>query len=212
MGVKLANIFSRTFSITCVSNKQRYTQEWRWDEMDTYVPLDRRVMEPTIEKTKESPFRGAMKGRFRTAPLVGRAERHREGVRRDPQGCFEAMRQRVYHAKMLMPDLKIVLNGKEVPSIKPEAYIASLVEHDVIVDATTPCAHLIVGEKKNVLDHQSFVNGTHTSHGGRHVRNIRYRIRDAIKSSYKINEFTAMAIAKRLFLYVNATVVNPTFP
>lgn len=216
MGVKLANIFSRTFSITCVSNKQRYTQEWRWDEMDTYVPLNRRVMDPTIEKTKESPFTEVFcalrKDAFEQDHWWGEQQITKKVCDEIPKGCFEAMRQRVYHAKMLMPDLKIVLDGEEVPSIDPKAYIASLVEHDVIVDARTPCAHLIVGEKKNVLDHQSFVNGTHTSRGGRHVRDIRYCIRDAIESSYKkINEFTAMTIAKRLFLYVNATVSNPIF-
>jgi len=74
--------------------------------------------------------------------------------------------------------------------------------------------NIAIGLSKKNFQFTSFVNGTNIPDGGEHVKYIEQQIvnwlRDKIEKKYKV-KISPFNIRQHLFLFVNATIINPSF-
>ncbi len=68
---------------------------------------------------------------------------------------------------------------------------------------------------KNTIGHVSFVNGNYTSQGGKHVdyifAQITNKLKKLLEEKKKIKDIKISSIKDKLFLFLNSSIVNPTF-
>jgi DNA topoisomerase-2 len=187
LGVKLANIFSKKFSVEIHNGGQKYSQEFSGG-MTHIAPPKLRGIKNQKQSTKivfepdESVFCQAMTS-------MG-------GV----------LAKRVLDAAMIFPHAKFVLNGKRIACKKLSTYMAYHgVEQGVVEGAFGEWRVALAFCPDGRPVHASFVNGICTKFGGTHIDAVWKQIRDAVPG-------VPIAVLKQhVHLVVVGFVINPDF-
>lgn len=196
-GAKLTNIFSETFTVEILhpDSKQKYTQTWR-NNMKECEP-------PIITKTTNK------KG-YVSISFVPDLKRF--GLTKLDPTLFE---KRVYDCCACTPqNVKVYYNGKQLPFKTFEKYIDLYLGNKtetprvcISNDRWDVCIAFTDGYKQ-----VSFVNGINTTHGGAHVDQVLKNVISKIQETNKKQvELKPTFIKEHLFLFVKATLENPTF-
>ena len=199
-GAKLANIFSDWFEVETVDlkNKKKYYQ--KFSENMT------KRNEPIISEYKSKEY-------TRISFLPDFKRFNLQGWTTDMMSIFE---RRAYElAAACSGNIKVYFNKNLVPIKRFKDFCTMFFESSESIVAETCGARweVVVGlsdEFKNV----SFVNGIHTSKGGKHVdyvvQNICKKMAEIIHKKEKIT-VKASYIREHIFVMVNSIIVNPSF-
>jgi DNA gyrase/topoisomerase IV subunit B len=217
LGAKLCNLFSTRFQVDICDGKQLYQQTWT-DRM-THVT---RPIITTPEKNTKSFTQVTFVPSF--------ADLNQEKLDED---TLALMYKRVIDMAGTTPKLKVFLDQKLVPVKNFSEYMDLYVAPTPI--AATPSASASASSStamneggdvkkvfKTINDHwqvgvalsnnkfqqMSFVNSCCTLEGGPHVDYWANAIADVLKKKKGI---TLTMVKRKLFLFVNARIVNPAF-
>jgi DNA topoisomerase-2 len=211
-GAKLANIFSKSFTVETAdsSQKLRYRQTW-YDNMT-------RSTEPEITQlnSKGNDFTSVS-----FVPDMPRLTGDSNAVAIDEQDYAIMCRRVIDCAGCAAGKLQVMLNGQDV-SLKSYADYTNMYRKD---DAPKMCFTNInslwtvgVGlSESNSFDSVSFVNGMATPRGGTHVNAIVYQVTKRIQEKVsKIDQnlaetVTPGLIRRNLFVSCNTLIENPSF-
>lgn len=202
-GAKLANIFSKSFTIEIVDAKSHkmYTQTWTNNMTEKTNP----IIKPTTITGGYAKFTFVP-----DYPKFGM-----KGMEPDTLAIFE---KRAYDVCACTEKMKVSFNDK-VLNIKSfekyvDMYIGSKTDTPRVYERTDNwevVACMSEGGYKQV----SFVNGICTSNGGTHVeyvtRNMIAKISDLIAQKHKNIVLRPQFIKDHLFVFVRATIINPSF-
>ena len=204
-GAKLANIFAKKFTVETVDHTRgkKYTQVWSDNMKVVGKPKITDVAPTTKPYTKITWLPDYT--RFGLA----------DGLTNDMVRLFH--RRTLDCAAWCGASVKVYWNGSMVPCrnilqyaklVAGDTPVVSLKgnEHwEVLIGATSP------GESFRQV---SFVNGIHTSNGGRHVAHVQKQVVDAIQEAMKKKlkkEIRPAIIRDAMFLIVKCMIVNPSF-
>lgn len=216
LGAKLANIYSSTFTVETAFAETKQTCEIVWSSnMSTCSP-------PKVRKS-------SLKGGFVRVSFVPDFPRFGFAGPESPiwKGTCRLIEKRAYEAALVtLGRARVKYNGSlvEIKSCRDFAamyvgcdakQLVSWPSNSFLNSAATEGAtwQVVVGshsEAKQV----SFVNGVATTQGGTHVDFARAQIIDRIVDACQGRRGgppQARFLRERLFLFVNATVVNPAF-
>ena len=215
VGSKAASIFSQRFSVdlSTPASSKSYTQTWTNNMF---------VCEPPVVK----PYKGS-KGHVRVEFVPDKTRFMgaftEEGVTDD---MLAVLHTRVVElAGLVGKELKVSWNGSVVGSNTFEKFIKLFLRDGLSCYAYEDCGvrwevgailanHLYSGDEELPEDkHISFVNGIHTKKGGKHVEVVTRKV---------LTDFCDMAKTKKVdikpgqlkhavVLFINATIVNPSF-
>jgi len=201
-GAKLANIFATRFEIETVDSTRgkKYKQEWR-DNMKT-------VGKPTVRACKTKPYT-----KITWVPDYKRFGL--EGLTVDMIAVF--YRRVVDCAAWCGSGVRVKWNGEAIPC-------RNILQYSKMVAGDSPVIQLKGNARWEVLvsttgrgdgfRQVSFVNGIHTSSGGRHVVYVTKQIVDGIVALVKKRTKKTIrpsAIRDCLLVIVKSTIVNPSF-
>lgn len=199
-GAKLANIFSKWFEVETVdlSSKKKYFQKFSENMTKREEPLISNVRTREYTRIKFLPD-------FKRFNIKGWTS--------DMMSIFE---RRAYElAAACGGNVKVNLNGKLVPIKRFKDFCGMFFDsnENIVAESCGTRWEVVVGlsdEFKSV----SFVNGIHTSKGGKHVdyiaQNICKKMSDVINKKEKITVKNSY-IREHLFVFVNSIIVNPSF-
>ena len=207
-GAKLANIFSKSFTVETFDMKAglKYTQTWS-DHMST-------CSKPSVVKHK------ATKGfvRITFVPDLTRFT----GL--DLTDMMKVLNTRAIELSALAgKDVKVSWNGTTIPTntfekfshlfVKDEASIAYEKCSDRWEIAAVLTRTLFEDEDSNDERHVSFVNGVNTKKGGKHVDSVtKHVLSDFCELAKKKKvEVKPSQLKDSVLFFVNATIVNPSF-
>lgn len=203
-GAKLTNIFSKEFSIETVDKTRslKYSQ--------TFSSNMTHRTDPKIVAYTGKPY-------TRISFIPDYKRFGLEGLTEDMIALLE---KRVYDvAAWTNKTVSVFLNGTKLDFKTFEKYV------DLYIGEKSEHArvHLELGERWEVVatynensnfDQVSFVNGIHTSRGGKHLEYIVGQIRDGlveyIRKKRKIQVKPA-TIRNELFIFLKSTISNPSF-
>lgn len=187
-GAKLVNVFSTKFQVDLCDGTSRYVQTWERN-MGTKKP-------PKITKCSKKPY---VKVSF--WPDFARFSMTEFGA-----DDIALMRRRVYDvAAVLGKVVKVTWCGSRVVSTFKD-YVKTFAPDAVVGDDVAIAA-------SEDFDQVSFANAVATTRGGTHVNAVADAVTKAVvdaAAKKKIVVKPALARSK-LFVFVNAKVVNPTF-
>ena len=204
IGAKACNIYSKAFMIETVDSKRKllYKQTFT-DNMSV-------IGEPTIEKYTKYPY----------TKIVFEPDFERFNVKELSNDMMQLYAKRVYDMNAIsVSKLKVFLNGKQLENSTIDKYIdlyiGTKTEHPRVLD-TTRSERWQIGASYSDEGFQqvSFVNGISTIRGGKHVDYIANQITKKLcELILKRRKATVKAqhIKEYLFIFVNSTIVNPTF-
>jgi DNA topoisomerase-2 len=193
VGSTLTNIFSKEFTISTCDGKKRFIQ--------TYTNnMDKRT-KPKITSAKVNHTEISYLPDYERFGMEGM----------DTQSLL-MIKKRLCDIAASTPSLNITLNGKK---IKYRSF------KDYALQYTTPVMfekseHWDIGIGLSDRGYQavSFVNSVETKDGGSHVNYVYWQVvnwlRTAIKKKHRV-DVKPSEIANHLFLFVNCTVINPSF-
>ncbi|CAM9134441.1 unnamed protein product, partial [Sphacelaria rigidula] len=204
IGIKIASIFSDTFTVETVDfvKKKKYTQVFR-ENMKV------------VEKPRISNFSGDPYTR-----VTFSVEGSRFGIEGDvPEDVVSVIRRRCHEVLLCSLDpVKVVFNGASLKTNTLEKYLALYgVEKSCIATCTAPRWKFAVAFTPDVghFRQLSFVNSTSTPQGGTHVN---YVVDGFVKSllahmrkKWKSPRLKSSVVKDLLTVVVSAHVVNPTF-
>jgi DNA topoisomerase II len=203
-GAKLANIFSKKFSVetVCHINNKKFKQEFM-DNMSNRT-------KPEITNVKMKPF----------TKITWLPDYERFGMNGLEDSVKELMIKRVYDiAGITDKETKVYLNGKILESKTFDKYVnLYLPPGDEIktVFAEAPGWQVVAcSSTDDIFEQVSFVNGINTSRGGTHVDYIADQIKsklvDILKKKKKI-DIKPQIVKNQLRLFINASkIINPAF-
>ena len=209
VGAKLCNIFSTQFEVETVDSRRKlkYVQRFR-DNM--------KIIEPPVI----TPYKGVPYTSIRYIPEFRRFGISTEQI--PTIGDWKLLKKRAYDAAACTDQtVSVYLNGQKIITKTFEDYINLYIGkksetkrvHEIINDRWEVGVCLSPdGEPIQV----SFVNGICTDHGGRHVNhivdNLTRKIIEAMgEKTTKSLDIKPDFIKKNLFVFINATIVNPSF-
>jgi DNA topoisomerase-2 len=205
-GAKLANIFSKTFTVETqdVQNGLHYIQ--------TFSDNMRKKEKAKITKKKSQ--KGFAK--FTFTPDLSRF-----GLKEFTDDMVALFQKRAYDACACTPSkVKVSYNGEQINVKTFEKYV------DLYIGAKTetPRVHevskcgrweVVVAMSPDNYKQVSFVNGISTIQGGTHVesinRQIINKVTDYIQARHKQLTVKPQFIRDHLFVFVKAVLINPTF-
>ena len=214
LGVKLANIYSKRFIVETIDSENglRFVQEYS-DNMETQ------------SKPKVTKNSGKSLTKITFFPDYKRF--NMSGLENDT--CL-LIDKRVHDCiACTNKGVSILLNGERIKGKGLVDYANYFFKKDADDKPIVKMYHELFTQKvgKNEMvweyivvpsDHYeqvSFVNGNSTYQGGKHVDHIIYQITNKLKtlleSKKKLKDVKPAIIRERLFLFLRATVVNPSF-
>lgn len=207
LGSKLSNIFSKRFVVETVDSetKKKFVQEYT-DNME-----HRSKAKVTSNSTKSY------------TKITFLPDYTRFGMKSLDADTIALINKRVYDIiACTRSDISVYLNGEKIKGKSFSDYIKYFFEDTTpIVESITQTINKtsFIWEYAVVPSAQfeqiSFVNGNATNSGGKHVDYILYqiitRIKDLLETKKKLKDVKPSFIKDRLFLFLRATVVNPTF-
>ena len=214
-GSKVSSIMSKLFTIdikTPASGKQ-YTQSW----YDNMYQVEKPIIKKCTSKTghvnvtfipDRSRFVGAFDETGITPPMIA---------------CFHT--RIIELAALVGKEVKVTWNGAAVLSNTFEKFIKLFLRDGMTGFAYEDCGprwevgailarHLYTEEEELPEDkHISFVNGIHTKKGGKHVETVgRKVLTDFCELAKKKKiEITPGQLKHSVVLFINSTIVNPSF-
>jgi DNA topoisomerase-2 len=201
-GAKLTNIFSKFFKVETVDRhrKLRYSQEYT-DNMSIKG-------EPTIEAYKGEPFtRISFIPDYTKFKMTGMTDALERLIRKRSIDMFACSRGQ----------LDIFYNGEKMQLNTFTDYMNLYLEPDHLTVTCKPNDRWEIGACMSpsfTFQQVSFVNGINTHRGGKHVeyivKQITSKMVELIKKKKKA-EVSESFIKDNLMVFVNATIVNPTF-
>ena len=197
-GAKLANIYSKWFSVIIKDpeTKQEYSQEW-FDNMSTCYP-------PKMKK-----FNGATA----SVSVSFKPDWSRFGMKDMENGIYTIMEKRVWDANICTSaNCKVKFNGEALPKQTFEAYAKMHDGVDNVYSATTDRWAVCIGPSEDGMEQVSFVNGICTTKGGTHVDHaaslVASGIIDEMAKKIKLKPQQVKATFR---IFVRTTLENPTF-
>jgi len=203
-GAKLTNIFSKEFTIETVdkSRNLKYFQSFS-DNMS-------KKTEPKISTYSSKPY-------TKISFLPDFARFGLEGLTND---MVQLLKKRVYDiAAWTDKTVSVYLNGQKLDfkcfEKYVDLYIGSKSEHPrVHLELNDRWEAIITYNTTSNFEHVSFVNGIHTSRGGKHLEYIVGQIRDGlveyIKKKKKVQVKPA-TVRNELYVFLKSTITNPNF-
>lgn len=208
IGAKACNIYSKCFHIETVdaSRKLLYTQTFR-DNMSIAEP-------PTISKYTKYPYT-----KITFTPDFGKFETLEERFSKDMLDLFK---KRVYDMNaVIASNVKVYMNGEKLTLANNfekymDLFIGNKSEHPRVSEiASNERWQIGASYSDDGFQQVSFVNGISTIRGGKHVdyitNQITKKICELITKRRKNCNVKASHIKEYLFVFVNCTIVNPTF-
>jgi DNA topoisomerase-2 len=201
LGSKACNIFSKKFIVETVDAKRKlyYYQEFK-DNMSIKT-------EPEIKKYSKYPYtKITFLPDYEKFGIIGLTD--------DTKNLFY---KRSYDLAGLTPEsIKISLNDKKLNLKNLEKYSELyLGDRNKIYEKVNDRWELIISYSETGFECISFVNGIFTNKGGKHVDHILTHLTknllEALTKKFKDIIFKPQHIKDNLFLFVNSTIVNPTF-
>jgi len=197
-GAKLANIYSKWFSVIIKDpeTKQEYHQEW-FDNMSTcYVP-------------KIKKFNGATA----SVSVSFKPDWSRFSMKDMENGIYNIMEKRVWDANICTSaNCKVKFNGEALPKQTFEAYAKMHEGVENVYSATTDRWAVCIGPSEDGMEQVSFVNGICTTKGGTHVDHaaslVASEIIDEMAKKIKLKPQQVKATFR---IFVRTTLENPTF-
>jgi DNA topoisomerase-2 len=197
-GAKLANIYSKWFSVIIKDpeTKQEYHQEW-FDNMSTcHVP-------------KIKKFNGATP----SVSVSFKPDWSRFAMKDMENGIYNIMEKRVWDANICTSaNCKVKFNGEALPKQTFEAYAKMHDGVDNVYSVTTDRWAVCIGPSEDGMEQVSFVNGICTTKGGTHVDHaaslVASEIIDEMAKKIKLKPQQVKATFR---IFVRTTLENPTF-
>lgn len=201
-GAKLANIFAKSFTVETVDSVRgkKYKQTWM-DNMKT-------VGKPTIRACKTKPYtKITWTPDYTRFGLTGLTNDMMAVFHRRVLDCAAwcGSGVRVKWNGTLIPCRNILQYAKLVAGNTPVVQLKGTSRWEVLVSTT---------ERGEGFRQVSFVNGIHTSSGGRHVAHVTKQLVDAIGALVTKRTKKTLrpsAIRDCLLVIVRSTIVNPSF-
>ena len=201
-GAKLTNIFSKKFIIETVDRHRKlmYTQEYR-ENMSIKC-------EPIVEKYKGEPYtRITFIPDYAKFKMTGMTESLSNLIKKRTIDMFACSRGQ----------LNIFFNDEKIELKSFTDYMKLYLEPDHLTVSCKPNDRWEIGaclSPSFTFQHVSFVNGINTHQGGKHVdyivKQITKKMVDFINKKKK-TEVKESFIKDNLMVFVNSTIVNPTF-
>ncbi len=202
LGSKACNIFSKKFIIETVDaqRKLHYYQEFS-DNMTQKT-------DPIITNYSKYPF----------TKITFIPDYDKLGISGLNNDIISLFTKRTYDiAGLTSESIQVSLNNSKIDIKNFEKYSELyLNDKNKIYEKVNNRWELIVSHNDNGFECISFVNGIFTNKGGKHVEhvlnNLIKKLTEALSKKYK-NEvnFKPQHIKDNLFLFINSTIVNPTF-
>jgi len=197
-GAKLANIYSKWFSVIIKDpeTKQEYSQEW-FDNMSTCYP-------PKMKK-----FNGATA----SVSVSFKPDWSRFGMKDMENGIYKIMEKRVWDANICTSaNCKVKFNGEALPKQNFEAYAKMHEGVGNVYSATTDRWSVCIGPSEDGMEQVSFVNGICTTKGGTHVDHVASMVASGIIDDMaKKIKLKPQQVKATFRIFVKATLENPTF-
>lgn len=197
-GAKLANIYSKWFSVIIKDpeTKQEYSQEW-FDNMSTCYP-------PKMKK-----FNGATA----SVSVSFKPDWNRFGMKDMENGIYKIMEKRVWDANICTSaNCKVKFNGEALPKQNFEAYAKMHEGVENVYSATTDRWSVCIGPSEDGMEQVSFVNGLCTTKGGTHVDHVASLVASGIIDDMaKKIKLKPQQVKATFRIFVKATLENPTF-
>tara|TARA_R110002073_G_scaffold123085_3_gene266409 strand:+ start:2766 stop:5972 length:3207 start_codon:yes stop_codon:yes gene_type:complete len=198
-GAKLANVYSRLFSVSIKDpiNNKKYTQIWENNMTKCNKP---KITNHTASTSSVS--------------ITFVPDWARFGMKKMDNDIFKIIEKRVWDAAFCTSsNCKVSFQGSEIKSPTPEQYMRMLVpDADNIVTVVNPRWTVCVAPSDAGFQQVSFVNGICTTRGGTHVDYIASMIASGIIDDLaKKIKLRPQQVKNTLFVFVRATLVNPTF-
>ena len=197
-GAKLANIYSKWFSVIIKDpeTKQEYSQEW-FDNMSTCYP-------PKMKK-----FNGATA----SVSVSFKPDWSRFGMKDMENGIYKIMEKRVWDANICTSaNCKVKFNGEALPKQTFEAYAKMHEGVENVYSATTDRWSVCIGPSEDGMEQVSFVNGICTTKGGTHVDHVASLVASGIIDDMaKKIKLKPQQVKATFRIFVKATLENPTF-
>jgi DNA topoisomerase-2 len=203
IGCKACNIMSSWFKVETYHSdtKKLYTQEFS-ENMSV-------VNKPTLVKQSDVPH----------TKIIFKPDYEKFGIKNITEDMYETMRKRVYDAcAFVTKNTKVFFNDTELPYNGFKSYINLYTGDDVGYIYESPCdtwEFAIVASKSldftDGFEQVSFVNGSNTVNGGKHVIYVLDQIVKIIGDSFKEGKPTPQLIKDNIMIMVKCTVPNPTF-
>ena len=197
LGSSLCNIFSKEFKVETADSKQRFTMTWK-ENMS-------KKSDAKIDRTSQHYTR-----------ITYKPDLERFGMDCIDNDSFKIMEKRVYEIAGCNSNLTIYFNGKRIimKSFKDycQMYIndGDLLLYEENKDWQVGLSVSSTGSFQQV----SYVNCVNTFDGGTHNDHILNQIiptlREKISKKFKTDIMPGQ-IKNHMFLFINATVINPAF-
>lgn len=212
LGSKATNIYSKFFSVETVdaNNGIHYYQEFK-DNMY-------KVSKPVIKNSKKKPYT-----KITFIPDYSRFSM--SGMTND---SLSIIKKRAYDTSATTgKDVSVYFNDSKIPYkdfqqytalyIQPSDEPTQVIYEKYIQDEVFLWEFAVFYDKQNNLgfNQVSFVNGINTYQGGKHVdiiaNQIVKKLGDMITTKKKVENLRPAYIKDKLFIFVKATIVNPSF-
>lgn len=196
-GAKLTNVFSTKFTVTTCSEGQKYTQTWTNNMTQVSPP------KITAAKSLKEFTEIAYSPDYTRFP-------------RDLHDTFLVLARRVYDATACTgAHVQVTLNDETLKAKTLPQYVKYYLNHadDKVIHESNGAWDyaVVVHHDHTSFQPVSFVNGIYTSQGGKHVDHIANHIAKKLAASLTKYNVKPDFVKQRLFLFVRATVANPTF-
>lgn len=214
LGSKATNIYSKFFSVETVDavNGVMYYQEFK-DNMY-------KVSKPVLKNSKKKPY----------TKITFTPDYTRFSMKGMTQDSLSIIKKRTYDTSATTgKDVSVYYNDSKIPYKDFQQYTAMYIRQDA--EDNTPQViyekffqepsflweYAVFYDKNNNtgFNQVSFVNGINTYQGGKHVdtvvNQIIKKLGEMITSKKKVENLRSAYIKDKLFLFVKATVVNPSF-
>jgi DNA topoisomerase-2 len=204
-GAKLANIFSKHFSVECLDSKRKRKFFMEWENNMT------KRHEPVIKST-------AVKNDFTQVSFTPDLKRF--NMTAFDKDIIALFTKRVYDIAGCNPKLKVYLNEQLIKISSFEKYVELYFEKkevphvfQQINDRWSVCVAL---SSSGQFQQVSFVNSICTTKGGTHVKYVTDKLtKDLMPYINKKNkggaEIKGHQIKNYLWVFVNSLIVNPAF-
>ena len=200
-GAKLANIFSELMTVETVDSKRnkKYVQTFKNNMSIKNKPII------TIDLSNKSYTK-----------ITWKPDLKRFNIEELDNGHVSLMKKRVYDIAACTDNITVYLNDNKVNIKGFDNYIDYFIDKNKarIYQKGNGWNVVACANDDDTFEQHSWVNGVNTIRGGKHVDYIVEQIKDKlgvlIKKRKKIDVKPAY-IKTQLKVFVNATVVNPTF-
>jgi DNA topoisomerase II len=202
-GAKLANIFSREFTVTTCDGRRSYSQTFRDNMHVVEAPLVADVV--------------GLKKTFTSISFV--PDLAKFGLSRlDEDDTVALMRRRAYDvAGNVGPNTRVVLDDRPIPVTRFSEYVSMYTESPIISSKIGRWEVCVSTSDSGQFRQCSFVNGVCTTRGGTHVSLVADALANGLAEKLKRREKSSCKdlkpshVKNHLWVFVNALIENPAF-